>query len=119
MWSLYLARTEGRTQLEYESNQGPSRAIKGHQGPSSTIKSAIKGHQGSSRAIKGHQGQSREIAPAGTPDRVEELVHVDALALSMQSPWLESAEGEADPELIGGHLMKEVIGGHSEATRRP
>ena len=62
----------------------------------------------------------------------------------MQSAWLEPAEGEADPELIGGHLMKEVlrevirevireadpeligghlmkevIGGHSEATRRP
>ena len=108
MWSLYLARTEGRTQLEYESNQGPSRAIR-----------AIKGHQGQSRAIKGHQGQSREIAPAGTPDRVEEFVHVDALALSMQSPWLETPKGEADPELIGGHLMKEVIGGHSEATRRP
>ena len=86
---------------------------------------AIKGNQGPSRAIKGHQGPSRAIksnpvhVPAGAPDRVEEFVHDDALALSMQSPWLETPKGEADPELIGGHLMKEVIGGHSEATRRP
>ena len=65
--------------------------------------------------MKGHPVH----VPAGTPDRVVEFVHVDALALSMQSAWLEPAEGEADPELIGGHLMKEVIGGHSEATRRP
>ena len=55
--------------------------------------------------------------PAGAPDRVEEFVHVDALALSMQSPWLETPKGEADPELIGGHLMKEANGGHRRALR--